>query len=480
MSIALEILAEPRLLMLDEPTSGLDPGMDSEVMRMLRDMAARPRPDEPQRTVVVVTHSTDNLRLADRVLLLAPDGRPVFFGGARSIPDRFRQQNWAELMRALNENPTLTGTWVDAYREGPEAAEARRHADEARAAASATAAATPRGRRPRGRAWRSVRQFGVLFARQWALLLHRAPVLAAGNLREGVLGAFAVASPVTTALAGAAAAVAVTTDDPWTDPAAAPTAVNLLVTLAMLAGQALTYSDIVAEFDVIRREHRTGASTSAVVLAKWCAFAVLAVVQAAVITAVFVAVRGSPDTALVFDGLPELFVDLAALSVATMSLGLLISVVARKLEQAVALATGTAIAQVAFNGWTADLSSSPALNAVAASLPARWGFAATAASLDLRGVVPIAAPDLLWRHETGQWATDLRWLGGLTVAYTLAAILLLAHRLGSSRGPGRRLPDVMAFSRRARYRLRKSGHNGPESSPVPSRSAPQEAELKSM
>ena len=68
-SIGLELLTSPKLLVLDEPTSGLDPGLDAHVMETLRNLA-----DDGQ-TVVLVTHSVDNLNFCDNVILLASGGR---------------------------------------------------------------------------------------------------------------------------------------------------------------------------------------------------------------------------------------------------------------------------------------------------------------------------------------------------------------------------------------------------------------------
>src|SRR5882672_5462870 len=65
-SVALELLTKPSLIFLDEPTSGLDPGMDREVMKMLRDLA------DEGRTVLVVTHSVAELAVCDRLLVMAP------------------------------------------------------------------------------------------------------------------------------------------------------------------------------------------------------------------------------------------------------------------------------------------------------------------------------------------------------------------------------------------------------------------------
>jgi len=72
-SIAAELLAEPRLFFLDEPTSGLDPGLEKKMMCMLRHLA------DEGRTVVLVTHTTANITQCDHVCFLS-QGRVVYFG----------------------------------------------------------------------------------------------------------------------------------------------------------------------------------------------------------------------------------------------------------------------------------------------------------------------------------------------------------------------------------------------------------------
>lgn len=102
----------------------------------------------------------------------------------------------------------------------------------------------------------------------------------------------------------------------------------------------------------------------------------------------------------------------------------------------------TAIAQVALNGWTADLSSSPFLHAFSALLPARWGFAAPASSIDSRAIVPNAAPDALWLHTTGQWWTNVVWLAGLTAMHVFLTIVVLHRRLSPVDSCSPVIPDA--------------------------------------
>lgn len=72
-SIAMELLAEPRLFFMDEPTSGLDPGLEKKMMYTLRHLA------DAGRTVVLVTHATANITQCDHVCFLA-QGRLVYYG----------------------------------------------------------------------------------------------------------------------------------------------------------------------------------------------------------------------------------------------------------------------------------------------------------------------------------------------------------------------------------------------------------------
>ena len=72
-SIASELLAEPRLFFLDEPTSGLDPGLEKKMMYTLRRLA------DGGRTIVLVTHATANITQCDHVCFLT-QGRMAYYG----------------------------------------------------------------------------------------------------------------------------------------------------------------------------------------------------------------------------------------------------------------------------------------------------------------------------------------------------------------------------------------------------------------
>jgi len=95
-SIASELLTEPTLLFLDEPTSGLDPGLEEALMLLLRELSYKGK------SVVLVTHTLDNIHLCDAVVLLV-DGRLAFHGPAAEARKRFGIEHMVNLYARLKE-----------------------------------------------------------------------------------------------------------------------------------------------------------------------------------------------------------------------------------------------------------------------------------------------------------------------------------------------------------------------------------------
>lgn len=84
LSIAVEIVAEPRLIFLDEPTSGLDSSIALDVMSAIR------RITDHNRTCISTIHqpSPSVFAMFDTALLLS-HGRLVYFGPAKAVVDYF-------------------------------------------------------------------------------------------------------------------------------------------------------------------------------------------------------------------------------------------------------------------------------------------------------------------------------------------------------------------------------------------------------
>jgi ABC-type multidrug transport system ATPase subunit/pSer/pThr/pTyr-binding forkhead associated (FHA) protein len=89
-SIGVELITRPGLFFLDEPTSGLDPGTETVFMHLMRRLA------DQGRTIIMVTHATKNVMLADKVVFLARGGYLAWFGPpneALAYFDQYRSEH---------------------------------------------------------------------------------------------------------------------------------------------------------------------------------------------------------------------------------------------------------------------------------------------------------------------------------------------------------------------------------------------------
>ena len=124
-SIGVELLTKPGLFFLDEPSSGLDPGTETALMHLMRQMA------DQGRTIILITHATKNVFLADKVVFLArggylswfgpPDEALAFFDQYRSERDRRVSEMEFDQIYAILEDSSK-GTpeeWAERYRQHP-------------------------------------------------------------------------------------------------------------------------------------------------------------------------------------------------------------------------------------------------------------------------------------------------------------------------------------------------------------------------
>ena len=93
-SIGVELLTRPGLFFLDEPTSGLDPGTETAFMHLMRRLA------DQGRTIIMVTHATKNVMLADKVVFLARGGHLAWFGPPDEALTYFDQYRTEQDQRA--------------------------------------------------------------------------------------------------------------------------------------------------------------------------------------------------------------------------------------------------------------------------------------------------------------------------------------------------------------------------------------------
>ena len=105
-SIAVELIADPKLFFLDEPTSGLDPGTERSIMQTLRKMA------DSGKTIILVTHTTLNLHLCDKIAFFGSEGRLCFSGPPKDALEFFHVTDFVDIYTFLNKD---TDTWYQNF-----------------------------------------------------------------------------------------------------------------------------------------------------------------------------------------------------------------------------------------------------------------------------------------------------------------------------------------------------------------------------
>jgi len=393
-SVALELLTGPSLLILDEPTSGLDPALDLQVMTMLRQLA------DAGRVVLVVTHSLTYLDVCDQVLLMAPGGKTAFLGAPNQIGAAMGTTNWAQIFAKVGANPDEANRRFLAQNKPPPSTQAE--------VAYLGAPAHTNMRR----------QFSTITRRQIRLVVSDRAYFAFLALLPFILGALSLTVPGNTGF-GIAEPTSETPDQ-------SAQILTLLSIAAVFMGTALTIRDLIGERAIFRREQAVGLSTWAYLSAKITVFCVFAIVQAAIATGIVLVGKGAPTQPAVllgpskFEAGLELFVAVAATCVASAVLGLVLSSVARSNEQIMPLLVVSLMLQLVLAGGLVPVTDRIFLDQLSWLMPSRWGYAASASTVNLWALVPssLSPKDSHWEHTRGAWLLDMGMLGALSVIYS--------------------------------------------------------------
>ncbi|MEU8972357.1 ATP-binding cassette domain-containing protein [Streptomyces monashensis] len=460
-SVAMELLTKPALLLLDEPTSGLDPGLDRQVMQMLRGLA------DGGRRVAVVTHSVANLHLCDRLLVLAPGGRTAYFGPSHYALEFFGHDDWADVFQDFDLHPDRD--WAASYRDSihhhtyaavmEELAAQGTDAPDDGAQGENSDAEDPerqkkmkkprKPRKPRKRpkagrgpressgapsvrppSWRS--QFTTLMRRNFSVIAAdrgHAGLLLALPLIMGVLS---VTVPAQYGfMAAAHTCVRSASCVPNYNVDAQPVLLVLAVG-ACLTGTANSVRELVQERVVYQRERAIGLSRSAYVLSKVMVLGLITAVQGFVVVAIGLAGRRLPVAGLVTTPSEiELILVVVLLSTTSMMLGLIISALVRTAEKTMPLLVLATVGQVMFSGAVFPLFNQMGLNQLSWLAPSRWAVAAQAATIDLGRIGPPTddvhphSVDPLWAHTAHQWWLDSGVLEGLGLVGIVVVLVLL-------------------------------------------------------
>lgn len=411
-SVALELLTKPSLIFLDEPTSGLDPGMDRDVMQLLRGLA------DDGRTVLVVTHSVAELALCDKLLVMAPGGSVAYFGPPEEALNFFGYSTWADVFSAFENyrDYDWAGRWRGSQHYQMYAADI-----DAVAAQSVHMPPPQQMRPPKPQSWGS--QLWTLIRRYSSVIASDKGFLGLMVILPAVLGLVSVVIPAKFGLA------------PPTPPSKfngdAGTIMLILAVGMCFSGAANSVRELIKERVIYERERATGLARSAYLMSKVIVLGVITAIQGVIICAIGFATRELPEEGLIMPPAVEICLVVIALGFTSMMFGLVISSLVKTAEKTMPLLVMFAIVQVVFTGILFQVYGSPGLEQFAWLMPSRWAIAGAGATLDLSHLMPPWDPnkpndlDPLWEHSAGQWGMNITILLVIGVICGVAVARLL-------------------------------------------------------
>lgn len=151
LSLALELVTDPALLLCDEVTSGLDPKSEQEIVHLMHQLSRN-----EHRLVVNVTHSLASLELYDSVLVLDA-GRVVYHGPPRALEHYFSVEKAEDVYPQLAKRQP--GEWAQSWDKHRLAYYESYPVKPVNASAVSVSAVTPG----------AAAQFWALFFRRWKI-----------------------------------------------------------------------------------------------------------------------------------------------------------------------------------------------------------------------------------------------------------------------------------------------------------------------
>jgi ABC-type multidrug transport system permease subunit len=337
------------------------------MMSLFRDLAGSGA------TVLVSTHVTQNLRMCDKVAVMAPGGHLVFFGSPTEALRHFGVADFQGIY-ALLETEEQREHWAAVFPDSPAYAVSVRERLESRevgvealpAAAKAAGGKVQRAGFLRQLYWLTVRYAEVLIrdTPNLALLLLQAPAIAGALLLMFKTDVFAMRS------------------GDGGDALRALMSLHTITASAIFLGASNAAREITKESAVYARERLVNLGVIPYVASKFLVLGLLSMFQAAVLVGIFAWPIDLPgnDTALY----PQLFGAIFLTALAGLSMGLLVSAVSHNSDRAQAVVPLLIIPQLIFMGALVPLGKMlPPARVVADLMISKWSLQLTGHMTDL-------------------------------------------------------------------------------------------------
>lgn len=389
-SIAVELLPDPKLLFLDEPASGLDPGTERSLMQSLRMMT------QAGKTVILVTHSTLQLGLCDKIAFMGKGGKLCFFGNEQEALSFFRTKDIVDVYAKITHH---SAEWHERYNrifQLPKEMKSTEKVDE---------------KQTKYR----IHQLGVLCKRYAKLIL---------NDRQRLL-LIILQAPLLAVL------IALVADG--TQFEQCEMTKSLLFALSCSGfwiGTLNAIQEICKERTILKREYMTGLSLSAYTLSKIIVLGILCLLQCVLMVSVFGIMVGMPEKGLIMPAFLEMLVTAWLTALSATAMGLFVSSLFTNPDRAMTVAPLLLMPQMLFSGILFKLSG--ATQYISWLAVCRWSMEGFGTTANLNSL-PLALQEQGFplEHEAEEffeYSSGHLWLAWL-IMFGFAVLFLVLARL---------------------------------------------------
>ena len=310
-SIAVELLSDPNLLFLDEPASGLDPGTERNLMRSLRKMA------DEGKTVILVTHSTLQLSICDKIAFMGKGGRLCFFGSCDEALEFFRVTDIVDVYNLISSDPE---SWRYRY-DGMKTKSQGKRVNEQQALPSS-------------------RKHGSF---QFPILCSRYIKLVANDRQRLLL--LILQAPLLALLISLVA-----NGKQFEQYEMTKSLLFALSCSAFWVGMLNAIQEICKERSITKREYMTGLSLTSYVVSKTVVLGIMCVIQSVLLVGIFSISVGLPKDGLLIKPFPELLLTTLLTALSATSMGLFVSSLFTNPDRAMTVAPILLMPQILFSG----------------------------------------------------------------------------------------------------------------------------------
>ena len=354
-SIAVELLSDPKLLFLDEPASGLDPGTERNLMNSLRSMA------DSGKTVILVTHSTLQLKMCDKIVFMGKGGNLCFFGSYDEALRFFQTDDVVNVYKMITDQAK---EWNQRYQQIAAPVGKSRASDVIRSKALE----------------KKGRQLPVLCKRYLKLVV---------NDRQRTLLLLAQA-PLLAFLISLVAK-----GGQFSDYSETRTLLFALACCGFWIGMMNSVQEICKERSITKREYMTGLSLTSYVASKIIVLSFLCLIQSILVMAVFAITVGLPSSSVFLPAFLEMLITMFLSAVSAAAIGLMVSSLFTNADRAMTTVPILLMPQILFSGTIFELEG--VTKAISWFTTARWtmeGLGSTANLNDLEmKKVKVEMPD---------------------------------------------------------------------------------------